>query len=128
MTPQFVLDSVAAFGRQMGFKSFALGENGAAGIRFENGVSFRLEYFDGALTMRAALFVGDDVTLVKKALMSAHPSAQRGPKVRAVLFSKTGEIAFVMRLPERSATATAISDAFRRVWVEADRLRKAVAA
>ena len=44
MTPEWLNDTVRAFGRQLGLGSFALNERGSAGVRFENGISLMLEH------------------------------------------------------------------------------------
>ena len=44
MTPAWLNDIVREFASGMGLKDFALNADGAAALRFENGVALRFEY------------------------------------------------------------------------------------
>ena len=125
MIPGYVSEAVTAFGRQLGLQTLALNDRGAAGVDFENGISVRLEYADGALLVRAGVTGCDSAAALRRALLAAHPSAQEGSPLRVVRFARSGETAFVQRVPERAADAHAIGEAFQRVWTAADRARRA---
>ena len=118
--PGWLNDVVAAFGRQMGLKSFGLNDRDVAGVTFENGVSVRLEYAREALAVTALSPCGTDVPSIRRLLVAAHPAAHPdGTPVRAVRLARLGSAAFAVRIPERSVTVTEVERAFRVVWGEA---------
>ena len=119
MTPTWLNDTVRAFGRQMGLKSFALNERDAAGVRFENGAELRLEYAGDALAMMITVPAADDFETVRRVLMAAHPEARRGVKVRSGLFGKSGRAFFHARLAERDVSVDVHERDFRELWTAA---------
>lgn len=119
MTPQWLNDTVRAFGRQMGLKSLLLSERDAAGVRFENGFELRLEYASGALAILVTIPVSDDPELVKSVLQAAHPDARRAVKVRSGIFGKSGRAFFHTRLPERDVSVDVLERVFRELWAVA---------
>lgn len=126
MTPDWLNDSVQAFGRQMGLSAFRLNENGSAGVRFENGLVFRLEYANEALVMSAGVPAAADADTMKRLLVTSHPSAARQVRIRTGYLAKSGEALFTLRLAERAVTVSSLESAFRLLWGAADRLRRAV--
>ena len=126
MTPEWVNETVRAFGRQLQFENLELNERGAAGIRFENGLSFYLEYADGAMQMSAGFAADETAATLKNLLAGVHPSARTGGvRLRAVRFERTGEARFVARLTDRELTPTAMEAAFHALWEAADYQRRA---
>ena len=119
MTPGWLNDTVRAFGRQMGLKSFALNERDAAGVRFENGAELRLEYAGEALAMMVTVSAADDSGTVRRVLMAAHPDARNGIKVRSGLFGKSGRAFFHARLAERDVSVDVLERTFRELWAAA---------
>lgn len=126
MTPDWLNDAVRAFGRQMGLQSFALNDRGAAGVRFENGLSLRLEYAQESLVMTMGVPTEPSDAALKRLLVAAHPSAQRGMRIRAAYLSRAGEAIYAIRLPERDVNVTALEAAFRELWRVVDALRRSV--
>lgn len=123
MTPDWLNDSVQAFGRQMGLREFRLRENGAAGATFENGTTLRLEYAGGTLAMSMGVPAPEADEAAKRLLVLAHPAAQPPAfRLRAVYLKRTGEALLALRLPEREATVTTLEAAFRALWSAAIRL------
>lgn len=125
--PVWLNEAVRAFGRQMGLSSFALNERGAAGVRFENGVSLRLEYVGGALVMYAGVALAPRADLLRRLLTGAHPSATAGLQVRAAYMERSGEGFYAVRLDERRVDVSALEAAFRVVWQLATGLGRAAA-
>lgn len=125
MTPDWLNDNVQAFGRQMGLSEFRLTDSGVAGVRFENGMSLRFEYAEGALMMSAGVPVDADPDTMRRLLVSSHPSAARTVRLRTGYLSKSGEAIFTLRLAEREVTVSSLESAFRVLWAAADRLRRA---
>lgn len=124
MTPDWLNDTVQAFGRQMGLSSFRLAENGAGGVRFENDLTLRFEYADAALIVFAGVPVSADEATIKRLLMAAHPSSVRPIRLRTAYLAKAGEAIFAARLAEREVSVTALESVFRMLWSAADHLRR----
>ncbi len=127
MTPSWLNDVVAAFGRQMGLTRFALDARGVAGVRFENGLALRFEYADEALLVSMGVAAGDDAATMRRLLGAVHPAAQRGGlRLRAAYLAKRGEAVYAVRLAERGVTLAALGEAFQALWQAAERLRRGV--
>lgn len=129
MTPGWINDTVRAFGRQLGLGSFAMNERGAAGVRFENGMSLMLEYAPGALLVSVRVPMPPSAENIARLLADAHPSARgRLPQaVRAAYLQRSGEAVYVARIDERLLGVSAIEGAFRSMWDLATRLGRAAA-
>lgn len=123
MTPPWLNDVVAAFGRQMALARFALDGRGVAGVRFENGFALRFEYVDGALLVSLGVPAGDDPATLRHLLEAVHPAARRGG-MRAAYLAKRGEAVYAVRLAERGVTLAALEEAFQALWQAAERLRR----
>ena len=122
MTPSWLNDTVRAFGRQMGLRTLALNDRGAAGVRFENAAELRLEYANAALAMTVTLPAVGDPETAKRILQAAHPGGARGQRVRSGLFRKTGRAFFHARLEERDVSVDALERVFRGLWESAGAL------
>ena len=129
MTPEWLNDTVRAFGRQLGLGSFALNDRGSGGVRFENGVSLMFEYAADSLFVSVRVKAEPTVENLKMLLGEAHPSARTGLRqtVRAAYLEKAGEAMYVVRLGAREASVPALEDVFRALWAMAARLGRAVA-
>lgn len=125
MTPSWLNDNVQAFGRQMGLSEFCLAENGAAGVRFENGVTLRFEYADAALMVSVGVPASPDEATMKLLLQMSHPAYAQQQRLRAAYLAKSGEAILALRMFEREVTVTALEAVFRTLWSAADRLRRA---
>ena len=129
MTPVWIDETVEAFGRQMGLGHFALNERGAAGVIFENGVSFRLERTDDALIASVRMAAPGSDEAVRKVLTEAHPEMQAkdGGIVRAACLLRTGETVLALRIEEREISVVSLEQAFNRLWERALELGRAMA-
>lgn len=128
MIPNWINDTVRAFGRQMGLKDFVLNDRSAAGFRAENGLALYLEHSEGALMMSVGLTTDDSPTTMKRFLAGVHPSARTGGvRLRAVRVAKSGESRYVVRIPERNLTPTVMESTFRALWQAADYLKGVLA-
>lgn len=126
MTPDWLNETVRAFGRQMNIPNFELNARGAAGMRFENGIGFRLEYANEALMLMTAVEVPADAALFTRVLALVHPDARLQPAVRAGYLARTGEAIFVVRVGEREVSVTALEAVFRMLWRLAEQIGRAV--
>ncbi len=129
MTPDWLNNTVRAFGRQLGLKAFEMNERGAAGVRFENGLSLMLEYAAESLIVSVRVPIAPTAENLKRMLMDAHPSVHVGLQhlVRTAYLSKSGEATYSTRIDERQVSVSAIEGAFRATWEMAIRLGRAAA-
>ena len=123
--PDWLNESVRVLGRQMRLESFALNESGSAGVRFENGREFRLEYHRGALALTVTVEIEMSDETARVVLMAAHPAARRNSRIRSGFFAKTSRAFFHARLSERDVTTDMLERVFRELWAAADGLGRA---
>ena len=127
MTPDWLNETVRAFGRQIGLGAFVLNERGAAGVRFENGMSLMLEYAAESLLVSVRVPVHPDGEVLRRLLADAHPSVRTGlpQRVRTAYLAKSGEAMYVARIGERQVNVSVIEGAFRTLWGMAMRIGRA---
>ena len=125
--PGWLNDTVRALGRQMQLESFELNENGSAGVCFENGREFRLEYHRGALALTVTVEVPATGEAVRAVLMAAHPAARRNARVRSGFFMKASRAFFHARLSERDVSTDMLERVLRELWAAADGLGRVAA-
>lgn len=125
--PEWLDGTVRAFGRQMGLEAFTLGERGVAGLEFENGAKFRLEYAGEALTASVAVKCELDAAGAARLLEAAAPGGRGAVRVRAAYFERTSEAAFAVRTPERAVTVTLLEAVFRELWAAAEKFGRMTA-
>ena len=118
--PAWLNDTVRALGRQMQLDTLELNESGSAGVRFENGREFRLEYHGGALALTVTVEIRQTDEAAKAVLMAAHPQARRNARIRGGVFAKSSRAFFHARLPERDVTTDMLERVFREIWAAAD--------
>lgn len=116
MTPEWLNESVKAFGRQMGLQSLRLGERDAAGVRFENGYELKLEFVRGYLELLLTFPAESGGEGVRRLLSAAHPDARTGIKLRAGLFASSGRAFLHTRMAEREVAVDALERVFRELW------------
>lgn len=119
MIEPWLNEVVGDFGRQMGLQHFALSERGAAGLRFENGFSFRLELANGSLMMMVGFPppVGESAAaFTARLLAAAHYAGSGAQGVRAGYLRRTNEAILVKRIPERSVDVPQLEASFSLLW------------
>ena len=128
MTPEWLNDSVRAFGRQLGLGSLTLNERGSAGVRFENGVALMFEYAADSLFVSVRVKAEPTEENLKVLLGESHPSARTGLRqaVRAAYLEKAGEAMYVVRMGAREASVPALEGVFRALWTLAARFGRSV--
>lgn len=119
MAPEWLNEVVADFGRQMGLNNFALNERGTAGIRFENGITFRLEYANEALMMIVG-FVPTNAesvqTFAAKLLTASHYEAAGAKGIRVGYLKRSGEAIATARISERELDVPKMEEQFGLLW------------
>ena len=111
-TPVWMNAVISDFGRAAGLSDLALNERGAAALRFETGVSMRLEYTGVELVMAMTVPSAD----VRRLLSQSQPEARHGFKVRTGVLHRTGEAVMAIRLAERDVTLPRLNAAFGVLW------------
>ena len=117
--PDFLNDVIARFGAALGLKNFALSDRGTAGLKFENGLSFRLEYAYETLSVMMLVPCERDEERMKKLLTRAHYDARRPVKMRTGYFEKSGQAFFVSRLRETEVTLPVLETVWNTLFAEA---------
>lgn len=113
MTAPAWLDAIVGeFGHSAGLGGLSLGERGALALRFDNGVSLRMEYTGEELVVSMAFPHYE----IKRLLSLPHPRARLGFRVRTGVLPKTGEAVIAIRIAERDVTMPRLSDAFSLLW------------
>ena len=110
--PVWVNAVIGDFGRAAGLKALALNGRGATALRFETGVSMRLEYIGGELVMATTVPSAD----LKRLLAQSHPRASREFKIRTGVLHRTGEPVMAIRIAERDITLSHLNAVFDVLW------------
>ena len=103
---------IGDFGRAAGISGLALNARGTAALRFETGVTLRLEYAGAELVMAVTAMAGD----LKRLLSLSHPKARHGFRLRTGILPKTGEAVMAVRFAERDVTLPQLNAAFGMLW------------
>lgn len=131
MTAAWVKDEIASFGLLLELSSFALDDRGLAAVRFENGVTLRLELSDTDLWVQTLFALPADDGAVGRLLAEAQPERNRvrqgaeSPCVRAAYLDRSGEALLAAKLPRDRIEAAAIDTVFRDLFERAVRLGRA---
>lgn len=125
--PGWLNDTVRDFGRLLQLDSFGLNERGTAGVRFEDGREFRLEYHRGALALTVTFEVAPTADAARAVLMAAHPAARRNARVRSGFFGADGRAFFHARLSERDLSADMLQRVFGELWAASESVRRQTA-
>ena len=126
--PDWLNETVRGFGRQLGLTTLELNDRGAAGVRFDNGATLRLERTAGALSMYVTVAGRPSGEALKLLLSEAHPAAGGGRRrpVRVACSVRTGEALLAVRIGERDLDVASLADAFHDLWSRAERIGRAI--
>lgn len=111
-SPVWMNAVIGEFGRAAGLSGLALNERGAAALRFETGVSLRLEYTGRELVMAMTAHAAD----LRRLLSQASPKARHGLRVRAGVMPRTKEAVVAVRIAERDVTLPRLNAVFGVLW------------
>jgi len=115
-SPVWMNAVIAEFGRAAGIGDLALNERGAAALKFNTGVDFRLEYTGSELVMSMSVAKHVDMDVLKRLLTFSHPMARHGFRVRTGCSPKTHRPTMAIRFAERDVTLPAVNAAFAVLW------------
>ena len=116
MTPAWLNDIVREFGSGMGLKDFALNADGAAALRFENGVALRLEYAMNFLSLSMSVESPQDVASVKLLLTASDPLRRGAFAVRTGIAGNPLRAVFTVRLEPSEVTLGNLDAAMGELW------------
>ena len=116
MTPAWLNDIVREFGSGMGLKDFALNADGAAALRFENGVALRLEYAMNFLSLSMSVESPQDVAAVKLLLTASDPLRRGAFAVRTGIAGNPPRAVFAVRLEPAEVTLGNLDAAVSELW------------
>ena len=116
MTPAWLNDIVREFGSGMGLKDFALNADGAAALRFENGVALRLEYAMNFLSLSMSVESPQDVASVKLLLTASDPLRRGAFAVRTGIAENPPRAVFTVRLEPAEVTLGNLDAAVAELW------------
>ena len=116
MTPAWLNDIVREFGSGMGLKDFALNADGAAALRFENGVALRLEYAMNFLSLSMSVESPQDVASVKLLLTASDPLRRGAFAVRTGIAGNPLRAVFTVRLEPAEVTLGNLDAAMAELW------------
>ena len=104
---------IGDFGRASGLAGLSLNGHGAAALRFETGVTLRLEYTGTELVMAVTV---PAVVDLKRLLALSHPQARYGFRIRSGVLPRTRDGVLAIRLAERDVTLPQLNGAFGALW------------
>ena len=116
MTPAWLNDIVREFGSGMGLKDFALNADGAAALRFENGVALRLEYAMNFLSLSMSVESPQDAASVKLLLTASDPLRRGAFAVRTGIAGNPPRAVFTVRLEPSEVTLGNLDAAMAELW------------
>ena len=116
MTPAWLNDIVREFGSGMGLKDFALNADGAAALRFENGVVLRFEYAMNFLSLSMSVESPQDAASVKLLLTASDPLRRGAFAVRTGIAGNPPRAVFTVRLEPSEVTLGNLDAAMAELW------------
>jgi type III secretion system chaperone SycN len=116
VTPAWLNDIVREFGSGMGLKDFALNADGAAALRFENGVALRLEYAMNFLSLSMSVESPQDAASVKLLLTASDPLRRGAFAVRTGIAGNPPRAVFTVRLEPSEVTLGNLDDVMAELW------------
>ena len=114
--PQWLQETVRAFGESLGLAHLALNGVGAAALHFDSGLTLRLEYAYEGLSVVAAVPTRGETEAIKRLLGYAYPALQGDYPVRTAYAAKKGEAVMMVRLAASEVTLPALNGAVQALW------------
>lgn len=124
MEPSWLNDIVRDFSAGLCLKDFALNSDGAAALRFENGIGFRLEYAMEFLALSMSVDTPGDVSAVKLLLTSSDPMRRGAFLVRTGILGNPPRAVFAIRLDSDEVTLGNLDAAMAELWRAAENYRR----
>gem|GEM_PF-2366670 len=117
MAEQWLQAIVQEFGKRLGLSQFRLNDKGAAGVSFENGVTFRMEYRGDRLFLCLATPMQKNSTALKALLQLSHPAARRNDLDIHAAYQPTSQRAIIMtNFQDRTLSVPLLDKTFTNLW------------
>jgi type III secretion system chaperone SycN len=100
----------------MGLKDFVLNADGAAALRFENGVALRFEYAMDFFSLSMSVESPQDVAAVKLLLSASDPLRRGAFAVRTGTAGNPPRAVFTVRLEPAEVTLGNLDAAMAELW------------
>ena len=128
MTPAWLNGIIREFASGMGLKDFALNADGAAALRFENGVGLRFEYAMDFLTLSMHLDSPHDAAAVKLLLSASDPLRRGEFAIRTGIAADPQRAVFAIRLEPAEVTLGNLDAAVSELWRATENFRRRLGA
>ena len=128
MTPAWLNGIVREFASGMGLKDFVLNADGAAALRFENGVGLRFEWAMDFLTLSMHLDSPHDAAAVKLLLSASDPLRRGEFAIRAGIAADPQRAVFAVRLEPAEVTLGNLDAAVSELWRATENFRRRLGA
>ena len=122
--PGWLAEVVHTFASGFGLKEFALNDDGAAALRFESGVIFRLEYAADYLTLTMSAEPPMNAGAVKALLACADPLRRGAFPLRVGILERPSRAVFAIRLASSEVTLGNLEGALAELWRATDNYRR----
>ena len=128
MTPAWLNGIVREFASGMGLRDFALNDDGAAALRFENGVGFRFEYAMDFLSLSMSVESPQDADAVKLLLSASDPLRRGAFAIRTGIAGNPSRAVFTVRLESAEVTLGNLDAAMAELWRATENFRRRLGA
>lgn len=122
--PAWLDDIVREFAAGLGLADFALGSDGAAALRFENGAVFRLEWAMDFLTLSMSSETSGGVGPVKFLLSASDPLRRGRFALRTGIMGRPQRAVFAVRLESAEVTLGNLDAAMSELWRAVENFRR----
>ena len=128
MTPAWLNGIVREFASGMGLRDFALNDDGAAALRFENGVGLRFEYAMDFLSLSMSVESPQDAASVKLLLSASDPLRRGAFAIRTGIAGNPLRAVFTVRLESAEVTLGNLDAAMAELWRATENFRRRLGA
>ena len=128
MTPAWLNGIVREFATGMGLRDFALNDDGAAALRFENGVGLRFEYAMDFLSLSMSVESPQDADAVKLLLSASDPLRRGAFAIRTGIAGNPSRAVFTVRLESAEVTLGNLDAAMAELWRATENFRRRLGA
>ena len=128
MTPAWLNGSVREFASGMGLRDFALNDDGAAALRFENGVGLKFEYAMDFLSLSMSVESPQDADAVKLLLSASDPLRRGAFAIRTGIAGNPSRAVFTVRLESAEVTLGNLDAAMAELWRATENFRRRLGA
>ena len=128
MTPAWLNGIVREFASGLGLRDFALNDDGAAALRFENGVGLRFEYAMDFLSLSMSVESPQDADAVKLLLSASDPLRRGAFAIRTGIAGNPSRAVFTVRLESAEVTLGNLDAAMAELWRATENFRRRLGA